>query len=40
MNLTHTMRNHTFSLRVHGDRIYFSVAEFESDIWVMDLEWE
>jgi Tol biopolymer transport system component len=27
------------SLQVHGDRIYFSVAEYESDIWVMDLEY-
>ncbi len=27
------------SLRVHGGRIYFSVAEYESDIWVMDLEY-
>ncbi|MCZ6620266.1 MAG: hypothetical protein O7E57_19275, partial [Gammaproteobacteria bacterium] len=29
---------YSMSLRVHGDRIYFSVAEYESDIWVMDLE--
>ncbi|MCH8938998.1 MAG: PD40 domain-containing protein, partial [Gemmatimonadetes bacterium] len=30
---------YSLSLRVHGDRIYFSVAEYESDIWVMDLEY-
>ena len=23
-----------------SDRFYLSVAEYESDIWVMDLEWE
>ncbi len=27
------------ALQVHGDRIYLSVAEYESDIWVMDLEY-
>ncbi len=26
-------------LQVHGNKIYLSVAEYESDIWVMDLEW-
>ncbi len=31
----------TFSFEVGPDnRIYLAVAEYESDIWVMDLEWE
>ena len=28
-----------FDLRVHDDSVYLSVTEYESDIWVMDLEW-
>ncbi len=27
-------------LSVRGDQLYLSLGEFESDIWVMDLEWE
>jgi serine/threonine-protein kinase len=26
-------------LAVHGDQIFFTIGDFESDIWVMDLEW-
>ncbi len=26
-------------VEVSGDRIYLEVAEYESDIWVMDLAW-
>ena len=30
-----------YSFEVGPDnRIYLAVAEYESDIWVMDLEWE
>ena len=29
-----------YTLRVGPERIYLTVAEYESDIWVMDLEWE
>ena len=28
------------TLTVGPDHFYLSVAEYESDIWVMDLEWE
>jgi len=29
----------TNSLTVGADRLYLTVARYESDIWVLDLEW-
>jgi TolB protein len=35
-----TVRLYVRSLTVGPDHFYLTIAEYESDIWVMDLEWE
>ena len=33
------LRTPLWGLSVGEERLYLTVAEYESDIWVMDLEW-
>jgi hypothetical protein len=32
-------RQPRLEIAVHNDTVYFTIGEFESDIWVMDVEW-